>query len=126
MKITFPWDTARRIRALENTPNKTPQQEERLRKLYQSYSTGKTGYYPPLTYPTTNTRTGREDTFFKTKEEQRRVFRSTDINAVYNINSIIRNPIVMRMYPQEPGEYENAYRNQIGRASCRERVSVRG
>lgn len=114
MNIHFPWDTARRIRALENTPNRTPQQEERLQKLYQSYSIGKTTYTPPLTYPTQNVRARPEDTLFRTKEEYARAM-SRDINKVYNVDQIIRNPTVMRMYPQQPGEFENEYRNRLRR-----------
>lgn len=46
----------RKIQSLAAMPNKTAKQVERLRKLNEEYSTGKTHYTPPLSYPTTNTR----------------------------------------------------------------------
>ena len=115
MGIFSHWDISNRIRKLENTPNRTPQQEDRLRKLYQAYSTGKTTYTPPITYPTQNTQARPEDTLYRTREEWRRANPSRGIGKVYDVDSLIHSPIILRMYPQQPGEFENEYRNRLRR-----------
>lgn len=115
MGIFSHWDISNRIRKLENTPNRTPQQEDRLRKLYQLYSTGKTTYTPSTAYPTQNTQASRADTLYRTREEWRRANPSRGIGRVYDIDNLIHSPIIVSMYPQQPGEFENEYRNRLRR-----------
>ena len=113
MGIFSHWDISNRIRKLENTPNRTPQQEARLQKLHQLYSTGKTTYVPPVEYPTQNTQARRSDTLYRSKEDWRRANPPVNINRVYDIDNIISNPVIRRMYPQQPGEFEGEYKHRL-------------
>lgn len=94
----------RKIQSLAATPNKTAKQVERLRKLNEEYSTGRTHYTPPLSYPTTNTRVDPlTDVLYKEKPLK-------DINRFQPIQIDRR---YLQQYhsilPQEPFESNESY-----------------
>ena len=98
----------RKIQSLAATPNKTAKQVERLRKLNEEYSTGKTHYTPPLSYPTTNTKVNPlTDVLYSERP-------SRDINRFQPIK-IDRRYLGQyhKLLPQEPFESNESYYQRL-------------
>ena len=81
--------------------------------MNKQYSEPAPQYVPSYKYPTSNTRTGPNDVFYRTWDEWLRAHPTRNVNSVYNIDEIIKNPVVMQAFPQKPGEWNSSYKRRL-------------